>query len=72
MAEIIIRVPLPRLKVPSPFALWLAVETWMERRAQLRALASLNDTALKDLGLSRADVEYWAEPAARSADAWMR
>lgn len=30
--------------------------TWMERAAQRRALSRLDDRALKDIGLSRADV----------------
>lgn len=33
------------------------VATWMERRRQRQALGELNDRLLKDLGLSRADVE---------------
>jgi uncharacterized protein YjiS (DUF1127 family) len=40
---------------------WIGIfhvaETWMERSKQRRDLASLNDAILKDLGLSRADVE---------------
>lgn len=33
---------------------WLVYAVWKERRA----LASLDDRALKDIGLSRADVEH--------------
>lgn len=33
------------------------VATWIERHRQRSALAELNDRLLKDLGLSRADVE---------------
>ena len=32
------------------------VEGWLERRRQRRALLSLGEPALKDIGLSRADV----------------
>ncbi|WP_413204617.1 DUF1127 domain-containing protein [Rhodospirillum sp. A1_3_36] len=52
--------------------LWTTCEAHLERRRQLRALAALDDAALKDLGLSRADVEYWSEPPVRSTDLWMR
>ena len=31
--------------------------SWIERRRQRQALAELNDRLLKDLGLTRADVE---------------
>ncbi|MCF8479184.1 MAG: DUF1127 domain-containing protein [Rhodospirillum sp.] len=53
-------------------ALWMTWEARLDRRSQLRALAALDDGALKDLGLSRADVEYWSEPPVRSTDQWMR
>jgi len=33
------------------------IELWMERASQRRQLARLNDIQLKDIGLSRADVE---------------
>ena len=37
---------------------WLvAVETWLDRRAQRMELAELDDHMLHDVGLSRADVE---------------
>lgn len=34
-----------------------ALADWSERRRQRRALEALSDAALKDLGLSRADVQ---------------
>ena len=33
------------------------VQTWLERRAERRALLGLNDDILKDIGVSRCDVE---------------
>lgn len=52
------------------FQLWLIsafsmILAWMERARERRQLVSLNDTMLKDLGISRADAEreypkpYW-------------
>jgi uncharacterized protein YjiS (DUF1127 family) len=35
----------------------VTIELWMERARQRRQLARLNDFQLKDIGLSRADVE---------------
>jgi uncharacterized protein YjiS (DUF1127 family) len=37
--------------------LLLKVEAWLDRRASGRALNRLDDRALSDIGLSRADVE---------------
>jgi uncharacterized protein YjiS (DUF1127 family) len=34
-----------------------SVGSWLEMRRQLRALAALDDHLLRDIGLSRADVE---------------
>jgi uncharacterized protein YjiS (DUF1127 family) len=36
-----------------------ALQVWLERREQRRALLNLSDAMLKDIGLSRADA--WAE-----------
>lgn len=36
---------------------FLKVEAWLDRRSSSRILYTLNDRALADLGLSRADVE---------------
>jgi len=36
-----------------------ALQVWLERREQRRALLNLSDPMLKDIGLSRADA--WAE-----------
>ena len=35
----------------------LKVEAWLDRHSSSRALYTMNDRALADLGLSRADVE---------------
>lgn len=43
-----------------------AVRRWIERRSQLRALADLDDDLLKDIGLTRKDVQR-----ARSQSFWM-
>lgn len=37
------------------------VATWQERRRQRRALESLPDHLLSDIGVSRADVDYEAD-----------
>jgi uncharacterized protein YjiS (DUF1127 family) len=37
--------------------LFLAAESWLDRRAQRADLAELDDHMLHDVGLSRADVE---------------
>lgn len=37
--------------------LWQCLECWSERRRQRRQLRRLGDRILKDIGLSRADVE---------------
>ena len=44
-----------------PAGLWAdMLATWLERGRQRRALRRLDDRMLKDVGLSRADVEYEA------------
>jgi len=50
---------------------WKQVKRWHEVAEQRRLLASMPDAALKDLGLSRADVEqevqrsFWDDPLSR-------
>ena len=45
-----------------------AMDRWLEQRRQLQALRSLNDDQLRDIGLSRDDVErasarpFWRRP----------
>ncbi len=41
--------------------LWQYLECWSERRRQRRQLRRLGDHILKDIGLSRADVEREAD-----------
>jgi len=49
-------------------ALWQRVVRWHEVSRERQVLAALNDDALKDMGLSRADVEqethrhFWNDP----------
>jgi len=49
-------------------ALWQRIVRWHEVARERRVLAALNDDALKDMGLSRADVEqethqhFWNDP----------
>ena len=49
-------------------AVWRQLKRWQQLAAQRRRLASLSDAALKDLGLSRADVmneverPFWDDP----------
>ncbi len=49
-------------------ALWQRIARWHEVSHERRVLAALNDDALKDMGLSRADVEqethqhFWSDP----------
>ena len=51
--------------------LWKQVKRWNELAAQRRMLASMPDATLKDLGLSRADLEqeverpFWDDPFSR-------
>jgi uncharacterized protein YjiS (DUF1127 family) len=33
------------------------ISAWLKRRAELRALQNLDDQMLKDIGLSRSDIE---------------
>lgn len=50
---------------------WKQVKRWHEVAEQRRLLASMPDATLKDLGLSRADVEqevqrsFWDDPLSR-------
>ncbi|WP_172151894.1 DUF1127 domain-containing protein [Pseudomonas tumuqii] len=52
-------------------AVWHQLKRWHELAWQRRQLAALNDAALKDLGLSRADVmqeterPFWDDPLAK-------
>ena len=52
-------------------AFWRQFKRWHELARQRRQLAALNDAALKDLGLSRADVmqeterPFWDDPLAK-------
>jgi uncharacterized protein YjiS (DUF1127 family) len=45
-----------------------AIDRWLEQRRQLQALYSLDDDQLRDIGLSRADIEracarpFWRRP----------
>ncbi len=51
--------------------LWLQVKRWHQLAAQRRLLASMPDATLKDLGLSRSDIEqeverpFWDDPMKR-------
>lgn len=47
----------PERKPFRPLDLLVAVETWLDRHAQRHDLAQLDDHALQDIGLSRADVD---------------
>ena len=48
--------------------LWMQVKRWNQLAAQRRYLASMPDATLKDLGLSRCDIEqeverpFWDDP----------
>jgi uncharacterized protein YjiS (DUF1127 family) len=50
---------------------WRQFKRWHELARQRRQLAALNDAALKDIGLSRADVmqeterPFWDDPLAK-------
>jgi uncharacterized protein YjiS (DUF1127 family) len=52
-------------------AVWRQFKRWHELARQRRQLAALNDAALKDIGLSRADVmqeterPFWDDPLAK-------
>jgi uncharacterized protein YjiS (DUF1127 family) len=39
-----------------PFQLLLRLETWLDRRRSRRALYGMTDHALKDIGLTKADL----------------
>jgi uncharacterized protein YjiS (DUF1127 family) len=51
--------------------LWMQVKRWNQLAAERRLLASMPDATLKDLGLSRSDVEqevqrpFWDDPLSR-------
>ncbi|MES2820073.1 MAG: DUF1127 domain-containing protein [Pseudomonadota bacterium] len=64
----------PRLSLGIPAgvrALLRRVRRWHELAAQRQQLARFSDVALKDLGLSRADIQqeterpFWNDPLAR-------
>lgn len=71
--------PVPRKERRSLLQLLLRLEGWLDRRASSRALYGMDDRALADIGLSRADVEgqnasvswqdYLLTPAGRGSDA---
>lgn len=52
-------------------AAWRQLKRWYELAEQRRHLASLSDEALKDIGLSRADIlpeterPFWDDPLAK-------
>ena len=52
---------------------WRQLKRWYQLAEQRRRLANLNDEALKDLGLSRADVlqeserPFWDDPLANGS-----
>jgi uncharacterized protein YjiS (DUF1127 family) len=49
---------------------WQAYAAWRERRAAVKELAALDDRTLKDLGLTRSEIEYVVgrRDAARSSE----
>lgn len=53
------------------FSPWRWIKRWVELYRQRRELASLSDEALKDIGLSRADIlqeserPFWDDPLKR-------
>jgi uncharacterized protein YjiS (DUF1127 family) len=52
----------PRLGM-SLVRLVLLVQIWQERAAERRSLAALDDTALKDVGITRTEaMEEWSKP----------
>ncbi|UTW08258.1 DUF1127 domain-containing protein [Pseudomonas benzenivorans] len=57
---------------------WGHIKRWHQLAEQRRRLATLNDEALKDLGLSRADVleeserPFWDDPLADSPESRAR
>lgn len=60
--------PLPAISLK---ALWLRVKRWQQLARQRQQLAMLDDAALKDIGLSRADIlqeserPFWDDPLRR-------
>ena len=46
----------PRHETPPLVAGCLMIKRWIERTRQRRALASLDDAMLRDIGITRADV----------------
>lgn len=55
----------PRTELPSSrfSRLWSRLEAWRERARQRRELRTLSDRLLKDIGTTRAHVEYEAKKA---------
>jgi uncharacterized protein YjiS (DUF1127 family) len=60
--------PLPTISLK---ALWLRVKRWQQLARQRQQLVMLDDAALKDIGLNRADVmqeserPFWDDPLKR-------
>jgi uncharacterized protein YjiS (DUF1127 family) len=57
--------PRPRIGQTTPSAVWASLEraviliqTWLQLSSERRALQSLSDHSLKDLGLSSAEVDH--------------
>lgn len=55
-------------RLPSPASVWRMLQRWRQLARERGQLARLDDAALKDLGLSRADVlqeaerPFWDDP----------
>jgi uncharacterized protein YjiS (DUF1127 family) len=45
----------PRRQTPALIAAYLMIKRWIERTRQRRALGSLDDTMLRDIGVTRVD-----------------
>lgn len=61
----------PRHSRPSLFDLWATVKTLVAVRHQRRALESLDDAALRDIGISRAEAaREAARPIWDAPDTW--
>jgi uncharacterized protein YjiS (DUF1127 family) len=66
------RLPVPAHQAGGPLGAVAravqAMDRWLEQRRQLQALCSLDDDQLRDIGLSRDDVErararpFWQRP----------
>ena len=46
----------PQHETPALVAGYLTIKLWIERTRQRRALASLDDAMLRDIGITRVDV----------------